>query len=140
MLQKKFIIYPETKPYGNGDFTIISFAIKAIMTKYPSIFTKIRSFGNTIAFTQKTKGLWALVLPKRALFIASFCDPHIFVLCIYATFYKIPHQTSVLYFFRFLLIFYKKMHFNFISIISFSLDKIKMKWYNQSTFVMEVFP
>ena len=36
---------------GNGDFTIISFAIKAIMTKYPSIFTKIRSFGNTIAFT-----------------------------------------------------------------------------------------
>jgi hypothetical protein len=33
----------------------------------------------------------------------------------------------------FLFIFYKKERFDFISIISFSLDKIKMKWYNQST-------
>ena len=39
-----------------------------------------------------------------------------------------------------LLIIYKKKPLNFIFIISFSLDKMKMKWYNQSTFVMEVLP
>ena len=44
--------------------------------------------------TQKPKGLQTLVLPKGAFFISSFCDSSIFVLCIYATFYKIPHKTS----------------------------------------------
>ena len=52
---------------------------------------------------------------------------------------KIPsYPLEPPFFALFLLIFYKKGHFIFNSIILFSLDKMKRKWYNQSTFDTDV--